>query len=97
MAASAYRRQAKERKLDFSAEALYNQYQFETYGGESPDPHTNGYTCGKWILDATLKQMFEDHQSGLMTKYDLKKGSAAFVRREVSKWPPVTYYPYYRD
>ncbi len=96
LAASAYRRQARERSgLSFSADALEEQYQFETYGGNPPDAKVNGYTCGKWILDAIIKQMYEDHQSGLITKYDLKRGSCGFIRREVSKWPAVTYYPYY--
>ena len=92
IAASAYRRMASERSLDFGLEALREQMQFETFGGQSPDGSKNGYTCGKWILDATLKAMREDHASGLITKYDLCKGSCAFVRREVKRWIAVPYY-----
>ena len=93
IAASAYRKQARERPgLDFSLAALVSQYEYETHGGVSPDPKLSGYTCGKWILDATIKQMYEDHQNGLITKYELCKGSSAFVRRVVKKWMPVRYY-----
>lgn len=93
IAASAYRKQSKERPmLDFSESALDEQYNHETYGTHTPDPKVNGYTCGKWILDATLKQMYEDHQAGLITKYELLRESSVFVRREIKKWFATPYY-----
>lgn len=93
IAASAYRRMARERpNLDFSRESLREQMHYETFGGMAPDDKVNGYTCGKWILDATLKQMREDHQTGLMTKYELCQGSCYFVRREVKRWLAAPFY-----
>lgn len=96
IAASAYRRQARNMSptLDFSASALRSQYRHESFGDEQPDPKTNGYTLGKWILDANLKAMKEDFLSGLITKFELKQGSSAFVRRQIDKWLSTTWYPY---
>lgn len=95
-AASAYRRQARgmSSTLDFSASALNSQYRHESLGDERPDPKVNGYTLGKWILDANLKMMKEDFLAGLITKFELKQGSSAFVRRQVDKWLSTTWYPY---
>lgn len=68
IAASAYRRQVRERDVDFSAERLEEQYQHETHGAPCPDPKTNGYTLGKWTLDVTIAAMREDYHSGLVAK-----------------------------
>lgn len=92
VAASAYRRQARERKeLDFGPDALRAQYEHESRGAPRPDPHVNGFTCGKWILDATIKAMREDHAAGHMTKHELMRGSSAFVRRAVRQFPTHTF------
>lgn len=92
IAASAYRRQVRERSgLDFSRAALLDQYAHETHGAPKPDERVNGYTLGKWTLDVTLDAMFEDFMLGLFTKHELMRGSCAFVRRQISNWPTVTY------
>ena len=92
LAASAYRRQVKERTdLDFSKEALAQQYLYETFGRGNPNPKYNGYTLGKWILDVTISSMYEDHQAGLVTKAELYEGSSYFVRKAVKSFPPVRF------
>lgn len=94
IAASAYRRMAKDWNVDFSLQSLIDQYNHETYGGPRPDESKNGYTLGKKWLGVNLAAMKEDHQSGLFSKYELKQNSCAFVRREIALWMPVTWFPY---
>lgn len=87
LAASAYRRQVKERaNLDFSIKALEAQYEHETYGKPCPDPKVNGYTLGKWTMDVTIASMKEDYQNGLFSKYELMRGNSYLVRQQIKKW-----------
>ena len=95
MAASAYRRQVRDRPgLDFSTAALRAQYHFESHGGRPPSATHNGYTLGKWTLDVTLAAMREDFQAGLFTKSELTQASPAFVRRQIRALIPTTFFPY---
>jgi len=80
--------------MDFSAEALHAQYEYETHGGTKPSASVNGYTFGKLSVDVTLAAMREDHAAGLFTKFELCQGSCAFVRRAVKKFP--THLPFWR-
>lgn len=95
IAASAYRKMARDRDgVSFSPEMLDEQYRYESTGAGNPDPRVNGYTCGKWVLDATLKQMRQDHYEGLMTKHELCSGSCFFVRREIQSWLPTRHFQF---
>ena len=89
IAASAYRRMAADWNVDFSLSALKEQYAHETYGDPAPDESKNGYTLGKKWLGVQLAAMKEDYREGLFTKVELCEGSCAFIRREISLWPPV--------
>jgi hypothetical protein len=94
IAASAYRRQVRERAVSFSAQMLAQQYAHETFGAPKPDASTNGYTLGKWTLDVVIKAMKDDFNTGLFTKFELCKGSCAFVRKSVRAWPAVEFFGY---
>lgn len=94
-AASAYRANAiGQDGVSFSAEALKQQFDFESKGIGSPDPKTNGYTLGKWRMDVTLKAMREDLASGLFCKHELMQGSPAMMRRVIRSFVAAPLFGY---
>ncbi len=92
-AASAYRRNAKDRELNFSLESLIEQYKYESFGGEEPDPYINGYTCGKWIMDATLKMIEEDLYKGNACKNEFKS-CPSLMRRIIKGYAATPLFGY---
>jgi hypothetical protein len=86
IAASAYRRMAgKNCGMDFSAEAMREQYLHESRGFVVSSG--NGYAYGKKVLDITLSAMREDLARGDFCKNELRSGSCAFVRRYLDEQP----------
>lgn len=94
-AASAYRRMAKD-SGHFDDRALREQWEYETHGGEKPDPQHNGFTLGKWRVDVHIAAMRDDYMAGLFCKAELLDGSCAMVRKVIMTWPPVTFFAYRR-
>jgi hypothetical protein len=92
LAASAYRRHAKDFIGDFSEAALHEQYERETLG--KPVSLMNGYAVGKKFLDATIKAQKEDFQNGLFSKKELLQGISMFVKQQIKTWKPVVLFIY---
>lgn len=56
-------------ELDFSEDALYEMYVYESTGGKCCN--TNGYYHGKRLLNLTVSMWKEDIKIGLLFKYEL--------------------------
>lgn len=92
IAASAYRRHAKDFDGDFSAAALRQQYEHETFG--NPVASDNGYAVGKWMFNVTIAAMKDDYEHGLFAKCELLHGSCYATRKIVRQWMPVALFVY---
>ena len=83
-AASAYRANAKDQSgVSFSAEAMKEQFDFESRGIGKPDARLNGYTLGKWRMDVTLAAIRDDLAAGLFCKAEVMEGQPAMMKRIV--------------